>query len=145
MPAAEAARPHPFAPYVDLAGYPPPDLTTSPTGGVRHVTLGFVVADGGTRCSPARGGYLSSPAAGRHAYRLANVRALRRAGGDVVPSFGGQAGTELASACPTVTALTNAYGRDRPCARPSSTTQLDCSGVGQRPWAFSRTLGAFTG
>jgi chitinase len=32
-------------------------------------------------------------------------------------------------------------GRDRQCARPVTSAQLDCSGVTQPAWQFSRTLG----
>ena len=76
---------------------------------MRHVTLGFIVARGGTACDPAWGGFDEYPGSGPGAYRLAQVRAFRRAGGDVVPSFGGQAGTELAAVCDSVPALVEAY------------------------------------
>lgn len=119
-PAAEAkskakgAAPwFPFAPYVDMAGYPPPDLTAirSGSGAVNRITLGFVTAQGGSSCTPTWGGYAEYPAAGKGAYRLANIQAFRSAGGQVALSFGGQAGAELATVCRSVKALTAAYRR----------------------------------
>ena len=72
--------------------------------------MGFVVAAGGTACTPSWGGYATYPAAGTHAYRRARVRSFTRAGGVAIPSFGGEAGTELATVCPTASALADAYG-----------------------------------
>lgn len=110
--ATPSARPWPrFAPYSDFAGYPPPDLSRIRAGsGARAVTLGFVVAQGATACTPSWGGYATYPATGTHAYRRAQVRAFTRKGGQAIPSFGGSAGTELATVCPTASALTDAYG-----------------------------------
>jgi hypothetical protein len=113
---AAMAKPHPkpfhFAPYVDLADYPPPDLgAIAGDGGVEHISLGFVTARKGTACKPTWGGYSDYPAYGKHPYQLSQVRSLRRGGGDVVVSFGGQAGTELAAACKSVRALSKAYRR----------------------------------
>lgn len=99
-----------FAPYTDMTLYPAPNLLQSKRGsGARQITLGFVVAGSGSACTPTWGGYVSDPAFGKSAYRLTNVRAFRRAGGQAVVSFGGQAGAELATVCPTVAALTSAY------------------------------------
>ena len=36
-------------------------------------------------------------------------------------------------------------GRDRACAKPVRTAQVDCSGVAQDPWQFARALGSFHG
>jgi chitinase len=55
------------------------------------------------------GGYAQYPVVGSGAYRLADVKAYRRRGGDVTVSFGGQAGAELASVCPSVDSLAAAY------------------------------------
>src|ERR1700683_2581735 len=51
-----------FAPYADLAGYPPPNLgAIRHAAGVRDVTLAFVTAKNGTACVPTWGGYTSYP------------------------------------------------------------------------------------
>ncbi len=123
---ADAAVPYRFAPYVDMAEWPPPDLGEIRTaGGVQHISLGFVTAEEKVKdgpgdpprppdapdqeCIPTWGGYHGYPASGSGAYKLAEVAAHRAAGGDIVGSFGGQAGFELASVCTTVTDLTDAY------------------------------------
>jgi hypothetical protein len=110
----------PFAPYVDVAGWPPPDLPAIKAGsGIRAVSLGFITAQGGNQCVPTWGGYTEYPAFGGDPYRLANINAFRAAGGKIVVSFGGAAGTELASACPTVGALVGAYRQVIAAYRPT--------------------------
>jgi hypothetical protein len=99
-----------FAPYTDMTLYPAPNLVQiKRASGVRQISLGFVVAGSGSACTPTWGGYPADRASGTKAYRLANVRAFRHAGGQAVISFGGEAGSELATVCPDLTALTNAY------------------------------------
>ena len=110
----------PFAPYVDVSAWPPPDLATMKAGsGINAVSLGFVTAQGGNQCVPTWGGYAEYPAFGGDPYRLANINAFRAAGGKIVVSFGGAAGTELASACPTVGALAAAYRQVIAAYRPT--------------------------
>ena len=118
---AKGATPwFPFAPYVDMAGYPPPDLTAIKAGsGIRAVSLGFVTAQGGNTCTPTWGGYAEYPAFGGNPYRKANIDAFRAAGGKIVLSFGGQAGAELATVCPSVKALTAAYRKAIAAYRPT--------------------------
>ena len=111
-PGAAAGAQAAFRPYVDLSGYPPPNLRKmSRASGARQISLGFVTAQGGGDCVPTWGGYPSYQASGTAAYRLANIQALRRAGGEPIASFGGQAGTELASACGSVGSLEAAYAK----------------------------------
>jgi hypothetical protein len=113
--AARATGPAPhswyaFAPYTDLTAYPPPSLTDiRRAAGVKDVTLAFVTGQAGTECDPTWGGYASYPAAGAHAYQRAAIATFQHAGGAVVPSFGGQAGAELATVCKTVKSLASAY------------------------------------
>jgi len=86
--------------------WPTPDLVTVAAGsGVSRLALAFVQSRGG--CAPAWFGIVGvgSPEddfAGR-------IAALRAAGGDVVLSFGGASGVELAQACSTDASLTAAY------------------------------------
>ncbi len=94
-----------FAPYVDATGWPPFDLVgVAQTIGVRFYTLGFIVGEAAT-CTPSWGGYY--PADG--GYLATEIGALRGLGGDVMPSFGGAANTELAVACSSAAATQAAY------------------------------------
>src|SRR3954451_19764523 len=105
-----------FAPYVDMSLTESENLLADGNkAGLDVVTLAFVVsavnAKGEPVCAPAWGGI--GPI-GRD--RLANgitlpslVRAIRKAGGDVIVSFEGANPTELALACPTAAKLQAAY------------------------------------
>ncbi|CAM5256229.1 hypothetical protein SGLAM104S_09630 [Streptomyces glaucescens] len=95
-----------FAPYVDTSLYPAFDLVAAAEAtGVKDYNLAFVTDGGG--CTPKWGGVtdLTSDAV------AAQIGALRAQGGDVRVSFGGAAGTELATACPSAEALATAYGK----------------------------------
>lgn len=95
-----------FAPYVDTSLYPAFDLVASAGAtGVKHYNLAFVTDGGG--CTPKWGGVtdLASDAV------AAQIGALRAEGGDVRVSFGGAAGSELATACSSADALATAYGK----------------------------------
>ena len=102
------ARPWPsrvFAPYVDVTLWPPFDFDAyMQNQGVRFLNFAFVVAEPGTTI-PSWGGYhrVSSD------HLMTEFVRIRRAGGDVMVSFGGAAGTELAVACPDVATLQAAY------------------------------------
>jgi hypothetical protein len=102
-PSAGAAG---FAPYVDTSLYPPFNLvTTAQRTGVKQFNLAFVVAGGSGGCTPEWGGVTavgSDPVA-------AQIGALRAIGGDVRISFGGEAGSELALTCTSVSQLEAAY------------------------------------
>ncbi|MER6558894.1 cellulose binding domain-containing protein [Streptomyces sp. NPDC001027] len=100
---ASAAR---FAPYVDTSLYPAFDLLANADAtGVKDYNLAFVTDGGG--CTPQWGGVtdLANDAV------AAQIGALRAKGGDVRVSFGGAAGSELATTCPSATALAAAYAR----------------------------------
>ncbi|MGW5635412.1 glycoside hydrolase family 18 protein [Streptomyces sp. NPDC003832] len=93
-----------FAPYVDTSLYPAFDLVaTAEATGVKNYNLAFVTDGGG--CTPKWGGVsdLASDAV------AAQIGALRAEGGDVRVSFGGAAGSELATTCSSVGALAAAY------------------------------------
>ena len=87
-----------FAPYVDMAGWPVPDLMgIARDYGVSLLTLGFVQAapDG----EAAWGGYatLAPGSSDSQAQSIDSaIAAFKAAGGDVMVSFGGAAGTTLA-------------------------------------------------
>jgi hypothetical protein len=114
-PESAAARPasagYLFAPYLDFTQYPPPNLSAIARGSrAPDVSVGFVTARQNKRCAATWGGYGSDPASGSNAYRRADLARLRRSGVSAIPSFGGQAGVELATVCPTATALERVYG-----------------------------------
>ena len=112
--AARAAAPRPtsftYAPYTDMTDYPAPNFRAFRNAGIKRVSLAFVVARGGNRCRPAWGGLRSAPASGPKPFLRGAIASFRQRGGDVVVSFGGQAGVELASACGTAAKLATAYG-----------------------------------
>ncbi|EFL25884.1 chitinase domain protein [Streptomyces himastatinicus ATCC 53653] len=100
---AAAAR---FAPYIDTSLHVPYDMVgTAKKTGVKEFTLGFVSPGGG--CTPKWGGRT-----GLAADKVARqTQALRAEGGDIRVSFGGQSGSELALACPSMDKLTAAYSQ----------------------------------
>lgn len=100
-----------FAPFVDMAGWPTPDLVNlSQATGVKFFTLAFIVAHNATG-EPSWGGYEPYRVHGGE-FDLAlrtQINNLRALGGDVMVSFGGAANQELAMVIPTVSALTQGY------------------------------------
>jgi len=76
-----------FAPYVDVSLYPKPELENTPP---EFYSLGFVVAD--LVAEPSWGGYYSVASG----YYDDQIEMLRKEEKDVIISFGGAAGTELA-------------------------------------------------
>ena len=90
-------------PYVDVLAWPTLDVnTTRVATGHRYYTFAFIQSRG---CEASVGGVY--PMAEQW-YRP-QINALRAAGGDMVFSFGGAAGIELAQACTTVSSLVAAY------------------------------------
>ncbi|WP_376794820.1 carbohydrate binding domain-containing protein [Thermogemmatispora sp.] len=94
-----------FAPYVDTGLYPTFPLTqTAQQIGVKFYTLAFIINGGGScqaewnGTTPVNQGFLQSD--------ISNLRAL---GGDVIVSFGGANGIELAQACSSVSSLQAQY------------------------------------
>ncbi len=99
-----------YAPYVDMTLYPMYNLTTAmQQGGVKDFTLAFVVADPSGR--PSWGGYPEYDVNGGtfDTQLKQQIAAVRGLGGDVMVSFGGASGQELAQANTNVATLTAAY------------------------------------
>lgn len=95
-----------FSPYVDATAWPPFDLVGVATNHhVRFYNLAFVVARTNIDATPSWGGYYDVASQ----YLLAEINALRALRGDVMVSFGGAAGTELAVAATSVSQLQAAY------------------------------------
>ena len=95
---------HLFAPYIDMLEYPTPSLSgIAITTGQKYFSLAFIVA--GSGCQANWGGYYTMA----QNFEVSDVAALRAQGGDVIVSFGGANGTELALACSTVATLQAQY------------------------------------
>jgi chitodextrinase len=100
-----------FAPYVDMGLTADWQLLTiQQQSGIKVFTLGFVVGNGG--CTPTWGGVgatVANDTLPNGTTILSLVQGIRAAGGDVIISFGGASGTELALGCTTVSSLQAAY------------------------------------
>jgi len=95
---------HLFAPYLDMLQYPTPSLAgLATTTGQKYFSMAFIVA--GSGCQANWGGYYTMA----QNFEVNDVAALRAQGGDVIVSFGGATGTELALACSTVSTLQAQY------------------------------------
>jgi chitodextrinase len=95
---------HLFAPYIDMLQYPMPLLSgIAAATGQKYFSMAFVVA--GRGCQATWGG----PYTMAQNFAVNDVAALRAQGGDVIVSFGGADGTELAQACSSVSALQAQY------------------------------------
>ncbi len=100
---------HVFAPYVDMTLYPTPNLVSfAQTEGIKFFSLAFIVADGTT---PSWGGYSAYDVNGGafDQQMRTQISGLRALGGDVMASFGGEAGQELALVITNVSQLAAAY------------------------------------
>ncbi len=98
-PAPAWGEPH-FAPYI----YPSYNLALlNRTIGVRYFTLAFVLSGG--ECV----GLWQGSAQLDQYFLVQDIRNLRTQGGDVIISFGGAGGDELAQVCDDVESLTAAY------------------------------------
>ena len=114
---------HVFAPYFET-------WTTNrlirvaARSGARDFTLAFVQAPGRGSCTPTWNGDPAEPTAGGR--YLPGLAALRREGGDIIPSFGGYSAdhalTEIADSCPSVRRLARAY---ESVVRTYGATRLD--------------------
>ncbi|MET7861062.1 cellulose binding domain-containing protein [Streptomyces sp. NPDC005318] len=93
------------APYVDLGAWPTPNLPQlASASGLKQFSLGFLI-NGSSPCTASWFGAYD-PATG---WDKADFDAIRAAGGDIRPSFGGANGTELAQSCTTVASLAAQY------------------------------------
>ncbi len=80
--------------------WPTPSLSgMAAQSGAKYFSAGFIVAGSGCQATWGRHYVMSDN------FLKDDLAALRNQGGDVVASFGGAAGTELALACSTVDAL----------------------------------------
>ena len=92
--------------YMPLDNDPPPASQIIAGSGETEFNLSFVLDAGG--CTPAWDGD-SSELVSNDTAVLADVQAIRAAGGDVAVTFGGYNGTELGTDCGSASALAAAY------------------------------------
>jgi hypothetical protein len=114
-PAAAAAYTplpaHVYAPYYEtyLAPNTPGIATTAQQSGAKYMTLAFLQSTGKNSCTLDWNGNSAQPLS----YYASDIAALRTAGGDVIPSFGGfsadQGGTEIADSCKNVSQIAADY------------------------------------
>jgi hypothetical protein len=102
---------HVYAPYYEtyLAPNTPSIAATAQAAGVKYFTLAFLQSTGKNSCSLDWNGNSAQPLS----YYASDIAALRAAGGDVIPSFGGysadQGGTEIADSCTSVSQIAADY------------------------------------
>lgn len=98
-----------FSGYVDVTNTPSYPFETPPGPAQSKVTLAFVVSGADDPCAPMWGGAYTLDTASSDLDLDRRIAQLRLVGGEARVSFGGQAGTELASTCTDPTALADAY------------------------------------
>ena len=107
-----------FSPYADLSLYPLFNLgSAASTEGTKYFNLAFIT-EGGGGCTPEWAGVTPIT----DSSISSDIAGLRAAGGDVRVSFGGEAGTELASECSSASALAAAY---QSVVKQYSLTEID--------------------
>lgn len=97
-----------FAPYVHMSETNNDLAAIQAASGIKFFTLAFIVSDGD--CSPAWQGKAPLPIATESLFS-SYIDRIRKSKGDVIISFGGYVGQELAQACPDAVALAAAYQR----------------------------------
>lgn len=96
-PPASGSTGYEFAPYVDMTGWPTPDLTAiSHNSGVRDFTLAFLVSD--TQGGLSWGGVVpvNNDTASDGTTFAQEISTFQKTGGSITLSFGGANGTEAA-------------------------------------------------
>lgn len=95
-----------FGGYVDVTATPSYEFESKVGNVYRNMILGFVTANG---CQPSWGGYYSLDEAASLLDLDSRIAQTYKTDRTVTISFGGQRGTELATACPNVDSLAKAY------------------------------------
>jgi chitinase len=90
-----------FAPYILTNS--PVLVSTSQSSGIKVFTIAFVISDSGCQAS------LNGTALAQENSMAGSINNLRAIGGDVIISFGGAGGQELALTCGTVSSLQSQY------------------------------------
>ncbi|MGE5113835.1 MAG: chitinase [Acidobacteriaceae bacterium] len=92
-----------FAPYLFMADKNTDLPKLMKSSGARYYSLAFVQSEG---CAPSW--HQVGPVASEKKF-MKSIKKLRAAGGDVIISFGGYEGTDIAQACGDVSSLQKAY------------------------------------
>ncbi len=102
---------HYFAPYVDMTAWPTQSLTQdTQNGGIMFYSLAFITNSSSSSCTAAWGSAVPLSQLSVYLPNLdSDIQYVRSHGGDVLVSFGGAAGTELAQSCTSVSALQAQY------------------------------------
>ncbi len=99
-----------FAPYVDVTLTPTYQFQLPSENPVSSAYLGFIVsASSASPCTPSWGGYYTLAQADQTLNLGARIAQLVKQGGSARISFGGRDNNELAVACTSTSALTQAY------------------------------------
>jgi chitinase len=99
-----------FAPYIDMSITSDEDLAgIQRQSGINLFTLAFILSNGG--CAPGWGGVgsITNDTLPNGVSMQTLIQNVRAAGADVIISFGGAFGTELAQSCTDVASLQAAY------------------------------------
>lgn len=118
-----------FAGYVDVTATPTYAMESASADGTEHVVLAFVVAPETGGCAPTWGGVLSLDDAASQLDLDRRIVRMTDVGREIVVSFGGQRGTELAEECTSVSALADAY-REVVDRYDAPVVDLDLEGAG---------------
>jgi chitinase len=95
-----------FAPYVDLTLAPVPPFQAATANPSRHVVLGFILAGAGEPCTPTWGGLSTLEQAATLNTQITEAQAADE---QVLVSFGGAQGSDLAVSCTDPARLAGAY------------------------------------
>jgi chitinase len=98
-----------FAGYADITATPTYAMESATADGTENVVLAFVVAAEAGGCVPTWGGVYTLDSAMRDLDLDRRLARIHDQGREYVISFGGQRGTELATACTTEPSLLTAY------------------------------------
>ena len=99
-----------FAPYIDMSLTPDEQLLTiQQQSGIKTFTLAFIVSSGSCAASWGGIGPITNDALPNGTTILSLVQGVRAAGGNVIISFGGSLGQELALECSSAASLQAAY------------------------------------
>jgi chitinase len=105
-----AVPPHVFAPYVETYLHDSPAALAKQSG-AKYLTLAFLQTAAPGSCTLTWNGDAAAPVS--WSVYGKDIAAIRKAGGDVIPSFGGYGAdttnTEIADSCTDVKAVASAY------------------------------------
>ncbi|MGH2480411.1 MAG: hypothetical protein ACRDHW_12215, partial [Ktedonobacteraceae bacterium] len=100
-----------FAPYADITLSGPTLQSVEQSTGLKFYTLAFITNGGGT-CNAEWAGTIPLHQTGQFLPHLdSDIQFVRNQGGDIIISFGGEAGQEMAQTCTDAGSLQAQYQR----------------------------------